>query len=166
MKKILSLFLTLFTFIFSLTGLAQDGNSNILIPANPTYKKFKEMKLNFILDNLELTPEEEENFQCMFNTYEDQYHSKVWREERQIKKQVKKSFDTINSQSASEYISQFYELEKLGITIKNERNQKMLNTIRTKEVLNFLSQEKRFDQEMFKRIRDRNKKKEEEKKKE
>tara|TARA_B100000795_G_scaffold160038_1_gene120310 strand:+ start:1140 stop:1268 length:129 start_codon:yes stop_codon:yes gene_type:complete len=42
----------------------------------------------------------------------------------------------------------------------------MLNKIRSKEVLNFLSQEQRFDQKMFKRIRDRKKKKEVKKKKE
>ena len=133
---------------------------------NSRYEKFKEWKLNFILDNLELTPEEEEHFHCIFNTYEDEYHSKVWTKERQIKKQVEESFDTIKSQSASKYITEYHELEKLGLTIKNERNQKMLNKIRTKEVLNFLSQEQRFDQEMFKRIRDHNKKKEVKKKKE
>jgi hypothetical protein len=158
MKKFYSFFLTFFIFVFSLPGLAQDEN--------PRYKKFKEWKLNFILDNLELTPEEEEHFHCIFNTYEDEYHSKVWTKERQIKKQVEESFDTIKSQSASKYITEYHELEKLGLTIKNERNQKMLNKIRTKEVLNFLSQEQRFDQEMFKRIRDNNKKKEEKKKKE
>jgi hypothetical protein len=158
MKKSYSFFLTFFIFVFSLPGLAQDEN--------PRYKKFKEWKLNFILDNLELTPEEEEHFHCIFNTYEDEYHSKVWTKERQIKKQVEESFDTIKSQSASKYITEYHELEKLGLTIKNERNQKMLNKIRTKEVLNFLSQEQRFDQEMFKRIRDNNKKKEEKKKKE
>jgi hypothetical protein len=158
MKKSYSFFLTFFVFVFSLPGLAQDEN--------PRYKKFKEWKLNFILDNLELTPEEEEHFHCIFNTYEDEYHNKVWTKERQIKKQVEESFDTIKSQSASKYITEYHELEKLGLTIKNERNQKMLNKIRTKEVLNFLSQEQRFDQEMFKRIRDHNKKKEEKKKKE
>ena len=158
MKKSYSFFLTFFVFVFSLPGLAQDEN--------PRYKKFKEWKLNFILDNLELTPEEEEHFHCIFNTYEDEYHSKVWTKERQIKKQVEESFDTIKSQSASKYITEYHELEKLGLTIKNERNQKMLNKIRTKEVLNFLSQEQRFDQEMFKRIRDHDKKKEVKKKKE
>ena len=158
MKKSYSFFLTFFIFVFSLPGLAQDEN--------PRYKKFKEWKLNFILDNLELTPEEEEHFHCIFNTYEDEYHSKVWIKERQIKKQVEESFDTIKSQSASKYITEYHELEKLGLTIKNERNQKMLNKIRTKEVLNFLWQEQRFDQEMFKRIRDRDKKKEVKKKKE
>ena len=158
MKKSYSFFLTFFIFVFSLSALAQDENSR--------YEKIKEWKLNFILDNLELTPEEEEHFHCIFNTYEDEYHSKVWTKERQIKKQVEESFDTIKSQSASKYITEYHELEKLGLTIKTERNQKMLNKIRTKEVLNFISQEQRFDQEMFKRIRDRDKKKEVKKKKE
>ena len=158
MKKSYSFFLTFFIFVFSLSALAQDKNSR--------YEKIKEWKLNFILDNLELTPQEEEHFHCIFNTYEDEYHSKVWIKERQIKKQVEESFDTIKSQSASKYITEYHELEKLGLTIKNERNQKMLNKIRTKEVLNFLWQEQRFDQEMFKRIRDRDKKKEVKKKKE
>ena len=158
MKKSYSFFLTFFIFTFSIPGMAQDEN--------PKYKRFKEMKLNFILDNMELTPEEEEHFHCIFNTYEDEYHSKVWTKERQIKKQVEESFDTIKSQSASKYITEYHELEKLGLTIKTERNQKMLNKIRTKEVLNFISQEQRFDQEMFKRIRDRDKKKEVKKKKE
>ena len=157
MKKSYSFFLTFFIFIFSLSALAQDENSR--------FEKIKEWKLNFILDNLELTPEEEEHFHCIFNTYEDDYHSRVWIKERQIKKQVEESFDTIKSQSASEYITEYHELEKLGLTIKNERNQKMLNKIRTKEVLNFLWQEQLFDQEMFKRIRDYNKKKEVKRKK-
>ena len=158
MKKSYSFFMILFIFVFSIPGMAQDEN--------PKYKRFKEMKLNFILDNMGLTPEEEEHFHCIFNTYEDEYHSKVWTKERQIKKQVEESFDTIKSQSASKYITEYHELEKLGLTIKNERNQKMLNKIRTKEVLNFLWQEQRFDQEMFKRIRDNNKEKEVKKKKE
>ena len=158
MKKSYSFFLTFFIFTFSIPGMAQDEN--------PKYKRFKEMKLNFILDNMGLTPEEEEHFHCIFNTYEDEYHSKVWIKERQIKKQVEESFDTIKSQTASKYITEYHELEKLGLTIKTERNQKMLNKIRTKEVLNFISQEQRFDQEMFKRIRDRDKKKEVKKKKE
>lgn len=157
MKKSYSFFLTFFIFVFSLSALAQDENSR--------YEKIKEWKLNFILDNLELTPEEEEHFHCIFNTYEDEYHSKVWTKERQIKKQVEESFNTIKSQSASEYITEYHELEKLGLTIKNERNQKMLNKIRTKEVLNFLWQEQLFDQEMFKRIRDYNKEKEVKRKK-
>jgi hypothetical protein len=49
----------------------------------------------------------------------------------------------------------------MGITIRNNRNQKLLEKISAKEVLNILYQEKLFDREMLKRIRERenNKKK-------
>ena len=46
------------------------------------------------------------------------------------------------------------------MTMKNERNQKLLKSIRPKEVLHILHQEKEFDQEMFRRIRNRSKEKE------
>ena len=62
--------------------------------------------------------------------------------------------------------SDYYKLEKLGITLRNDRNQKLLEKIRTKQVLSILHQEQLFDKEMFKRIQERkNKKKKEEEKK-
>ena len=95
----------------------------------------------------------------------DRYHSSVWIKERQIKKKIQESFDTINAQSASSYINDYNALEKLGISLRNERNQKLLEKINAKEVLNILYQEQLFDREMLKRIREReNKKKEEDKK--
>ena len=133
---------------------------------SPRYKDFKEMKLNYILDNTEMSKEEEEHFQCVFGSYEDKYHSSVWIKERKIKKQIQNSLDTINTASASSYINEYYKLEKLGITLRNDLNQKLLEKIRTKQVLSILHQEKLFDKEMFKRIQERkNKKKKEEEKK-
>ncbi len=133
---------------------------------SPRYKDFKEMKLNYILDNTEMSKEEEEHFQCVFGSYEDKYHSSVWIKERKIKKQIQNSLDTINTASASSYINEYYKLEKLGITLRNDRNQKLLEKIRTKQVLSILHQEKLFDKEMFKRIQElKNKKKKEEEKK-
>ena len=71
-----------------------------------------------------------------------------------------------SSVSASSYINEYYKLEKLGITLRNDRNQKLLEKIRTKQVLSILHQEQLFDKEMFKRIQERkNKKKKEEEKK-
>ena len=72
----------------------------------------------------------------------------------------------MNAQSASSYINDYHVLEKLGISLRNERNQKLLEKINAKEVLNILYQEQLFDREMLKRIRERkNKKKKEEDKK-
>ena len=148
MKKLASLVVLLFATINPTTNLlAQKPSSR--------YKEFKEMKLNYIIDNTEMSKEEEEHFQCVFGNYEDKYHTSVWIKERQIKKQIQKSFDTINSKSASSYINEYSELEKMGITIRNNRNQKLLEKISAKEVLNILYQEKLFDREMLKRIRER-----------
>ncbi|MDG1023039.1 MAG: hypothetical protein P8I42_03240 [Flavobacteriaceae bacterium] len=159
MKKLASLVVLLFATINPTTNLlAQKPSSR--------YKEFKEMKLNYIIDNTEMSKEEEEHFQCVFGNYEDKYHTSVWIKERKIKKQIQNSLDTISSVSASSYINEYYKLEKLGITLRNDRNQKLLEKIRTKQVLSILHQEQLFDKEMFKRIQERkNKKKKEEEKK-
>ncbi len=159
MKKLASLVVLLFATINPTTNLlAQKPSSR--------YKEFKEMKLNYIIDNTEMSKEEEEHFQCVFGNYEDKYHTSVWIKERKIKKQIQNSLDTISSVSGSSYINEYYKLEKLGITLRNDRNQKLLEKIRTKQVLSILHQEKLFDKEMFKRIQERkNKKKKEEEKK-
>jgi len=154
MKKIISIIFLLFFIVNPTVNIHAQETS-------PKHKKFKEMKLNFILDNTDMSNEEAEHFQCVFGNYEDKYRTSVWIKERQIKKQIQKSFDTINSKSASSYINEYSELEKMGITIRNNRNQKLLEKISAKEVLNILYQEKLFDREMLKRIRERenNKKK-------
>ena len=159
MKKLASLIVLLFATINPTTNLlAQKPSSR--------YKEFKKMKLNYIIDNTEMSKEEEEHFQCVFGNYEDKYHTSVWIKERKIKKQIQNSLDTISSVSASSYINEYYKLEKLGITLRNDRNQKLLEKIRTKQVLSILHQEQLFDKEMFKRIQERkNKKKKEEEKK-
>tara|TARA_B110000305_G_C19380722_1_gene609457 strand:- start:752 stop:1216 length:465 start_codon:yes stop_codon:yes gene_type:complete len=152
MKNIISLILLMFL----TTLITIDAHSQEM---SPRYKEFKEMKLNFILDNTKMNKEEEEHFQCVFGSSEDKYHNSVWIEEKKIKKQIENSIDTINTTSASSYINQYYELEKLGINIRNYRNQKLLEKIRTKEVLLVLYQEELFDKEMFKRISNRKNKK-------
>jgi hypothetical protein len=116
------------------------------------------MKLNYILENTSLTEEEKKAFLPIFENYEDLYHNEVWIKERGLRKGITQAFDTINSNSASNYISRFHEFEMLGMNIKYERNQKMLSSIKPKTVLNILYQERRFDSEMFNRIRNRQKK--------
>ena len=147
MKKLTAFLLLLFVSnILSTNLLAQE--------TSPKHKAFKEMSKG-----------EVEHFQCVFGSFEDKYHSSVRIKERQIKKKIQESFDTINAQSASSYINDYHALEKLGISLRNERNQKLLEKINAKEVLNILYQEQLFDREMLKRIREReNKKKEEDKK--
>jgi hypothetical protein len=115
------------------------------------------MKLDCIIENTDLTSAEKEIFTSIFDESENKYHSEVWILKRKVRKEIIKAFDTISSKSASKYINEYYHFEQLGMTIKHERNQKLLEVIRPKEVLRILHQEKEFDQEMFKRIRNQSK---------
>ena len=85
---------------------------------------------------------------------------------RKLRKELTEAYDTISSESASNYINDYYQFEQLGMTIKHKRNQKLLKSIRAKVVLRILQQEKEFDEMMFKRIRNRSKEKQKEKEKE
>jgi len=148
MKKYIHFSFVLFTILTSLSSSAQIDR----------FQDFKKMKLNYILENTSLTEEEKKAFLPIFENYEDLYHNEVWIKERGLRKGITQAFDTINSNSASNYISRFHEFEMLGMNIKYERNQKMLSSIKPKTVLNILYQERRFDREMFNRIRNRQKK--------
>jgi hypothetical protein len=146
---------------------------SILLVSNPTYaqknsrfERFKEMKLDFILENTELNNTEIESFKIIFEESENKYHNEVWVLKRKLRKNLTQAYDTISSESASKYINDYYQFEQLGMSIKNKRNQALLKSIRPKVVLRILQQEKEFDEVMFKRIRNRSKEKQKEKEKE
>ncbi|MGB0828854.1 MAG: hypothetical protein ACPGO9_05220 [Flavobacteriaceae bacterium] len=119
------------------------------------------MKRDFIIENTKLNETEKATFYDLFDEYENRYHNEVWLLKRKVRKEVSNAFDTISSESASKYINEYFQFEQLGMTIKHERNQKLLKLIRPKEVLRILHQEKEFDQVMLNRMRNRPKKEQE-----
>ena len=58
MKKIISIIFLLFFIVNPTVNIHAQETS-------PKHKKFKEMKLNFILDNTDMSNEEAEHFQCV-----------------------------------------------------------------------------------------------------
>ncbi len=157
MKKLNGIFILLSTLLVSNLTYAQK---------NSRFERFKEMKLNFILENTELNNTEIESFKIIFEESENKYHNEVWVLKRKLRKNLTQAYDTISSESASKYINDYYQFEQLGMSIKNKRNQALLKSIRPKVVLRILQQEKEFDEVMFKRIRNRSKEKQKEKEKE
>ncbi len=148
MKPLIQILFFVMTLFWSVNSFGQN---------NTRFEEFKKMKLDFIIENTDLTSAEKEIFTSIFDESENKYHSEVWILKRKVRKEITKAFDTISSKSASKYINEYYHFEQLGMTIKHERNQKLLEVIRPKEVLRILHQEKEFDQEMFKRIRNQSK---------
>ena len=143
-----------FFFFFCMALLVQAQN-------NERFQKFKTMKRNFIIENTKLNETEKAIFYDLFDEYENRYHNEVWLLKRKVRQEVSNAFDTISSESASKYINEYFQFEQLGMTIKHERNQKLLKLIRPKEVLRILHQEKEFDQVMLNRMRNRHKKEQE-----
>lgn len=141
-------------FFFCMALLVQAQN-------NERFQKFKTMKRDFIIENTKLNETEKASFYDLFDEYENRYHNEVWLLKRKVRQEVSNAFDTISSESASKYINDFFQFEQLGMTIKHERNQKLLKLIRPKEVLRILHQEKEFDQVMLNRMRNRPKKEQE-----
>jgi len=143
-----------FFFFFCMALLVQAQN-------NERFQKFKTMKRDFIIENTKLNETEKATFYDLFDEYENRYHNEVWLLKRKVRQEVSNAFDTISSESASKYINDYFQFEQLGMTIKHERNQKLLKLIRPKEVLRILHQEKEFDQVMLNRMRNRPKKEQE-----
>ncbi len=141
-------------FFFCMALLVQAQN-------NERFQKFKTMKRDFIIENTKLNETEKATFYDLFDEYENRYHNEVWLLKRKVRQEVSNAFDTISSESASKYINEYFQFEQLGMTIKHERNQKLLKLIRPKEVLRILHQEKEFDQVMLNRMRNRPKKEQE-----
>lgn len=130
---------------------------DIVAQKSKRFEEFKEMKMNFILENTKLTTKEKKSFELLFEDYENKYHDEVWVLKKKVKKELFQPYDTLSAENASKYINDYHCLEQLGMTIKLERNQKLLESIRPDIVVKILLKEMEFDQVMFKRLRNRSK---------
>ena len=122
------------------------------------FEELKAWKLSYIIENTEMNSEELEAYKCIFEDYENAYHNEIWTKVRQMRKALRKSMDTLDTASASAYISKLDAFEIKGLEMKHERNERLLKKISPKKVLNILYQEKRFDQELLNRIKNKSKK--------
>ena len=105
--------------------------------------------------------EELDVFKCIFEEYENTYHDEIWLKLRYIRKEYKNSLDTISGSLAAQYINKSDNYEMKGMKLKRNRNERLLKKIRPEIVLNILYQEKRFDTELFSKLRGKNKKEKE-----
>lgn len=125
------------------------------------FEELKTWKFDYITENTSMNSEELELYKIIFEAYENEYHSKIWTQVHQIRKTLKNSLDTISTSEAACYINKLDDYEIEGMRLKHQRNEKLLKKIHPKVVLKILYQEKRFDRELFNRIRNHSKKKKE-----
>ena len=125
------------------------------------FEEFKDWKLGYIIENTLMNLEELDVFKCIFEEYENTYHDEIWLKLRYMRKEYKNSLDTISGSLAAQYINKSDNYEMKGMKLKRNRNERLLKKIRPEIVLNILYQEKRFDTELFSKLRGKNKKEKE-----
>ena len=67
-----------FSFSTLLILLVTVSSNQILAQKSKRFEEFKEMKMNFILKNTDLTNNEKKSFEILFENYENKYHDEVW----------------------------------------------------------------------------------------
>ena len=126
------------------------------------FEELKTWKFDYITENTSMNSEELELYKIIFEAYENEYHTKIWTQVHQIRMEtLKNSLDTISTSEAACYINKLDDYEIEGMRLKHQRNEKLLKKMHPKVVLKILYQEKRFDRELFNRIRNHSKKKKE-----
>ena len=123
------------------------------------FEELKEWKLSYITKNTSMNSKELEVYKCIFEDYENTYYNEIWIKVKKMRKELNKPMETIPNETAIKYINEIDAFEIKGMQMKHERNERLLKKIRPKIVLNIINQEKKFDRELFNRIR-RNSKKE------
>ena len=141
----------LLSLLFSNGVYSQNGISR--------FEELKEWKLSYITKNTSMNSKELEVYKCIFENYENTYHDEIWIKVKKMRKELNKLMETIPNETAINYINEIDAFEIKGMQMKHERNERLLKKIRPKIVLNIINQEKKFDRELFNRIR-RNSKKE------
>ena len=128
------------------------------------FEELKAWKLNYIIKNTSMNPEELEIYKCIFEDYENNYHNEVWskvvkRHNAFNGKNKRELIDKISSSEAMDLIYDFDSYELKGMEMKHNRNRRLLKKIRPEIVLSIIYQEKNFNRELFKKRRNDSKNK-------
>ena len=152
MKKYIFLLITLF--ITSLTSFAQDG------PLRERFKQKKEqvksLKIAFITNELDLTPDEAAKFWPLYNAFEDK--------QQEIRKQKMKAFmdrkddnsiDKLSEKEAATMLSQMESTEEELYQLKKKFIANLKGVLPATKILKLKKAEEEFSKKLLQQYRDK-----------
>jgi Spy/CpxP family protein refolding chaperone len=152
MKKYIFLLITLF--ITSLTSFAQDG------PLRERFKQKKEqvksLKVAFITNELNLTPDEAAKFWPLYNAFEDK--------QQEIRKQKMKAFmdrkddnsiDKLSEKEAATMLSQMESTEEELYQLKKKFIANLKGVLPATKILKLKKAEEEFSKKLLQQYRDK-----------
>jgi Spy/CpxP family protein refolding chaperone len=152
MKKYIFILITLF--ITSLTSFAQDG------PLRQRFKQKKEqvksLKVAFITNELDLTPDEAAKFWPLYNAFEDK--------QQEIRKQKMKAFmdrkddnsiDKLSEKEAATMLSQMESTEEELYQLKKKFIANLKGVLPATKILKLKKAEEEFSKKLLQQYRDK-----------
>lgn len=134
MKKLILPFLIL---LMSVSAFAQDHED-----------KFKELKIPFISERLNLSSDEAEKFWPIYNDYEE-VSSKIRNDIHGIQYKIKKNINDLSNEKAKELLDNLSANERKRIDAEDKLNRDLLKFLPAKKVLLLKGAEKEFKKRLF-----------------
>jgi len=146
--KARTLSVILFTLIFFAVSHAQEEKKD----RKPDFEKYNAMRIAFITDRLDLTPDEAQIFWPIFNEYQSQ--KDMFRMENfKISKQFMDNVEEISEAESEELLEKQMDLKKKEMEIDAEYHEKFKEVLSSKKIMKLYLSEHHFKSFLLRQIR-------------
>lgn len=142
MKLFISLLLTL---MIALSAFGQEGRI-------AKKEKIKALKIAFITKQLELTADEAQKFWPIYNSYDKQM-SEIHHTEREVLKDSRDRFDSMDEQSAKSTLKNIQSFEEQKLAARKKLLSSLENKLSYKKTLLLLKSEGDFRRDLLYKLR-------------
>lgn len=142
MKTYITLILTL---LIATTAISQESKES-------KRKKIKALKVAFITERLELTPDEAQTFWPVYNVYDGRMND-IYDNERKVMRELRSEFDTMDEATATTTLSNIQALEKQKLEARAKLLSGLKDKITSKKTLVLLKAENDFRRDLIRKLR-------------
>lgn len=147
MKNIKTLSIVLLT--FSISAFSQSGNKE-------KKEQIKSLKVAFITDKLNLTPDEAAKFWPIYNAFDDKQFELKHEKMRRYKNRIENDkIDTMTDKEASVLLSQIESTDEELYQIRKKFNVDIKSVLSPVKILKLRSAEEEFNRKLLKQYRDK-----------
>ncbi len=142
MKTYITLILTL---LIATTAISQENKES-------KREKIKALKVAFITERLELTPDEAQTFWPVYNVYDGRMND-IYDNERKVMRELRSEFDTMDEATATTTLSNIQALEKQKLEARAKLLSGLKDKITSKKTLVLLKAENDFRRDLIRKLR-------------
>lgn len=146
--KARTLSIILFSLLFFTVSHAQEENKD----RKPDFEKFNAMRIAFITDRLNLSPNEAQVFWPVFNEYQSQKDA-IRMETFKIERQFMERVEDITETESKELLEKRMELKKKEMELDTQYHEKFKKVLSSKKIMKLYLSEHEFKSFLLRQIR-------------